>query len=77
GGVTPMSAAWAHNLVRMANQIADNLQYGPGGELEAVERVATHLRRFWNPDMRAQLAACAQQDGVTLKPIVLAALTSL
>jgi hypothetical protein len=39
-------------LVRMANQIAANSDYGPDkDQLAAV--VADHLTRFWTPEMRA------------------------
>ncbi|MBN1237675.1 MAG: formate dehydrogenase subunit delta [Gammaproteobacteria bacterium] len=37
-------------LVRMANQIAANLDYGPNKE-QVVYATADHLRRFWSPSM--------------------------
>jgi formate dehydrogenase subunit delta len=42
-----------HNMVHMANQIALNLSAYP--REEAITRVATHLRRYWEPRMRKQL----------------------
>src|SRR6516165_2982796 len=39
-------------LVRMANQIAANSDYGPDKEKLAAT-VADHLTRFWTPEMRA------------------------
>jgi formate dehydrogenase subunit delta len=38
-------------LVRMANQIAANLDYGPNKD-RVVEETADHLRRFWSPPMK-------------------------
>ena len=38
-------------LVRMANQIAENLDYGPHKE-QVVAATADHLQRFWTPSMR-------------------------
>jgi len=39
-------------LVKMANQIAANSDYGPDKEKIAAT-VADHLKRFWTPAMRA------------------------
>jgi formate dehydrogenase subunit delta len=39
-------------LVRMANQIARN--YGYLAEPEAAKAVASHLKKFWTPDMCAE-----------------------
>lgn len=41
-------------LVRMANQIAANLDYGADQEKTAAA-VADHLRRFWTPLMLDEL----------------------
>lgn len=41
-------------LVKMANQIAANMEYGNDQD-KAVEGVADHMRRFWTPDMRAAI----------------------
>jgi formate dehydrogenase subunit delta len=50
------------NLIKMANQIADNLAF----QDDAVERTADHLRRFWAPSMRQQLLdySAAGGDGL-------------
>ncbi|MCR9072880.1 MAG: formate dehydrogenase subunit delta [Alphaproteobacteria bacterium] len=42
------------DIVRMANQIADFHRSYP--EEEAVAGVAQHIRDFWDPRMRADLA---------------------
>jgi formate dehydrogenase subunit delta len=40
-----------NKLVRMANQIAANLDYGKDRE-KAIAGTVDHLKRFWTPDMR-------------------------
>lgn len=60
-----MSRTQTQSLVHMANQIAVNLQHGPGGEREAAERVANHLRRFWSRGMREKLIEYAASDDCT------------
>ncbi|AVF40775.1 formate dehydrogenase [Pandoraea apista] len=47
-----------NNLVRMANRIADFFESLPDRE-EALGEVATHLHKFWDPRMRAQILALA------------------
>ena len=61
------------NLVKMANQIADNL----GFHDDAVERTADHLRRFWAPSMRQQLLDYSAAGGDGLKPAARAAVQRL
>lgn len=43
-----------NKLVRMANQIAVNFDYGQDRDA-LVASVADHLRRFWSPDMKGQI----------------------
>lgn len=50
-------------LVEMANDIAANQVADPDN---AVEVIARHLQRFWDPRMRAQIIAHAEQGGVGL-----------
>ena len=59
------------NLVRMANRIADFFDAMPDRQ-EATEGVAMHLKRYWTPGMRTQLANAVDSDG--LHPLVVAAL---
>jgi formate dehydrogenase major subunit len=61
------------DLVRMANQIADQFSY-LDPEL-AVDRVATHLRSFWEPHMRAHLRELVEAGGGGLEPVAAAAAT--
>lgn len=44
------------NLIRMANQIADNNGHWPTHE-ECVERISGHIRKFWAPSMIEKLRA--------------------
>jgi formate dehydrogenase subunit delta len=60
-------------LVKMANQIADNFSFHD----DAVERLTDHLQRFWAPSMRKQLIAFHQGGGSGLKPDVIAAIRQL
>lgn len=62
-------------LVRMANQIADYFKAYP--EEEAVPGVAGHIRRFWDPSMRAALGRHVAAGGKDLQPLALAAMQSL
>ena len=50
-------------LVEMANDIAANQVADPDN---AIEVIAQHLQRFWDPRMRAQIIAHAEQGGVGL-----------
>lgn len=61
------------NLIRMANQIADNLVFHD----DAAERTADHLRRFWAPSMRQQLLDYSAAGGDGLKPAARAAVQRL
>ena len=42
------------SLVRMANQIGDFFAAMPDHD-EALEGIATHLKKFWEPRMRREL----------------------
>ncbi|MEQ8502969.1 MAG: formate dehydrogenase subunit delta [Sneathiellaceae bacterium] len=45
------------DLIRMANQIAANFEGYPADEARA--GLLDHLRKFWDPRMRAQFTAMA------------------
>jgi formate dehydrogenase subunit delta len=47
-------------LIKMANQITDFWD-GEAGHEVAVKEVATHLRRYWEPRMRAQIITYYQE----------------
>ncbi|RJL05628.1 formate dehydrogenase [Paracoccus aestuarii] len=57
-------------MVTMANQIATFFDSQPGA---AAERIAAHLRDYWEPRMRAQLLTFLQNGGQGLKPSVVEA----
>ena len=48
-------------LLRMANQIATFFRTQPGED--AAERIAGHLRDFWEPRMRDQLHRYIDEQG--------------
>ena len=68
------------NLIRMANRIGDFFDAMPDRE-EAVEGIANHIQKFWEPRMRHQLLDLlaahpdGRQDDYALCPIVLEAVT--
>jgi formate dehydrogenase subunit delta len=61
----------AEKLVMMANQIA--AFFRAQGMGAAPEGVADHLRKFWDPVMRAELAQLASQADQRLDPVVVKA----
>ena len=63
-------------LVRMANQIAANFDYGPDKEKVAAA-VADHLTRFWTPAMRALVIEGHRKNLIDLSPIAARAVEKL
>jgi len=60
----------AEHLVNMANRIAAFFSAMPE-HAEAVDGVATHIRKFWEPRMRQQLLQLAGgAQGEQLHPLV-------
>jgi formate dehydrogenase subunit delta len=60
-------------LIKMANQITDFWESEAGHDV-AVKEVATHLRRYWEPRMRAQMITYYQErQGSGLNDIAKAA----
>ncbi len=62
-------------LVRMANQIARQMAADPN--LDPVAATATHLAKFWEHDMRTDLAAAIDGGTVTLDDVVVQAMRRL
>jgi formate dehydrogenase subunit delta len=58
-------------LVRMANQIADFFRSQP--EADALKGASNHIRQFWDPRMRAKMAAHLKAGGAGLSPLARAA----
>ena len=63
-------------LVRMANQIAANLDYGPD-KSKSVAGVVDHLRRFWSPLMLDEITQYMATGDAELSDIAEQALTEL
>jgi formate dehydrogenase subunit delta len=62
-------------LVRMANQIAEF--FAPYSGEQAVSGVQNHIKKFWSPVMRRDLAAHIEHGGEGLKPAVIEAFNRL
>jgi formate dehydrogenase subunit delta len=58
----------AEKLVRMANQIAANFDYGPD-KSKAVAGVVDHIRRFWSPMMREEIIGYGDDGAIKLTEI--------
>ena len=64
-------------LIRMANQIGAFFEAMPDRE-QAVQGIASHLRRTWDPRMRTQLmATLGGTEEANLKPLVRDAVKAL
>jgi formate dehydrogenase subunit delta len=59
------------DIKRMANQIAVAFQSYP--EEQAIRETANHIKSFWDPRMRKQLAELIAKDAGALNPVALAA----
>jgi formate dehydrogenase subunit delta len=62
-------------LVMMANQIGKF--YAPQKQIEPVAAITTHIRKFWDPHMRAAIVAHLQAGGADLDPMVREAIQRL
>lgn len=71
-----MSAIAADKLVKMANQIAVNFDYGED-KSKAVAGVVDHLTRFWNSAMRAEIVAQYHRDPTVLNAVARLAVEKL
>jgi formate dehydrogenase subunit delta len=64
-------------LIKMANEIGDFFG-GTAEPEEAARAVASHLKRFWAPRMRAQMIAyCEQRKGAGLSDLARSAVALL
>jgi formate dehydrogenase subunit delta len=71
-----MSSEELEHLIKMLNQITDNLASAEDEATRAKE-VAAHVKKFWAPSMIKIITEYAEADGKELQPTALAALTSL
>jgi len=58
----------ADKLTMMANQIG--LFFKSQGETAAPAAIADHLKKFWDPGMRADIVAHLDKGGAGLDPLV-------
>lgn len=65
-----------HNLIKMANAIGSFFQSEPDRVL-AIQGVEQHIRNFWEPRMRQQIAAYLKDGGTDLMDIVAEAVKKL
>lgn len=66
----------SNKLVRMANQIAENFDYGADPS-KAVAGVLDHLLRFWTLDMKRSVVEQQRQGDSGLNEIAAAAVEAL
>jgi formate dehydrogenase subunit delta len=72
---SPDKADTPDKLIYMANQIGRF--FGSQGEATASEKIAEHLRKFWDPRMRKSIVAHLDAGGAGLNPNVRAAIETL
>ena len=65
----------AEKLAMMANQIA--AFFKAQGEAAAPAEIANHLKRYWDPGMRADIVAHLDKGGAGLDPLVRSAVELL
>jgi formate dehydrogenase subunit delta len=65
----------SEDMVRMANQIA--AFFAPYPKDEALAGVTAHIRDFWEPRMKRQLAEHIAAGGQGLEPLVIEAAAAL
>lgn len=63
-------------LVKMANDIGNYFDAEPDRE-SAIEGIAEHIRKFWDPRMRAQIAAHLDNGGAGMNDSVKSAVSRL
>jgi formate dehydrogenase subunit delta len=61
--------------VRLANEIA--IQFHHQDAADAAAAIANHIRRFWDPRMKADLLKHVETDAGALDPLVIAAAKQL
>lgn len=71
-----MSATELNHLIKMINQISNNIAPGEDDNV-AAPKVADHIKRFWAPHMKQQVIEYAQNDGAELQPTAMAAISLL
>jgi formate dehydrogenase subunit delta len=65
----------SRDMIRMLNQIGEFFKSYT--EKEAVEGIAEHINKFWDPRMRKDLFAYIDKGGKDLAPLVMTALPAI
>lgn len=63
-----MSSTELDNLIKMANQIADNIAIGDNQSVMAT-KAAEHIRSFWARPMKDKIIEYATRDGEQLNSV--------
>jgi len=63
-----MSSAELNNLIKMVNQITDNIAIGDN-EAVIARKVADHIRSFWARQMKEKIIDYAACDGKQLNAV--------
>jgi formate dehydrogenase subunit delta len=71
-----MSSAELDQLIKMINQIADNIAIGDS-EIITAPKVADHIMRFWARPMKEKIIAYATNDGEQLNAVAKIAVAQL
>lgn len=64
------------HLIKMINQIADNIAIGENDDV-AAPKVADHVKRFWARPMKEKIIQYAESDGESLQPAARVAISLL
>ena len=65
-------------LIKMANEIGEFFTGATGDKAEAAQAAAAHIRRYWEPRMRAQIIRYYEErSGAGLSDIALGAIKTL
>ena len=64
------------HLIKMINQIADNVAMGESDEV-AADKLVAHIKRFWAPSMIGKIIEYLESDGEKLQPVTKKALANL
>jgi len=71
-----MDSNGSNKLIRMANQIAENFDYGSNRD-EAVAGVLDHVQRFWTQEMKRAIVDSQQRGDLILNEIAAEAVKAL
>ncbi|SFC69130.1 formate dehydrogenase subunit delta [Pseudoalteromonas denitrificans] len=71
-----MTSAKIDNLIKMANQISDNICHQSDDE-ETAKKVLNHIQLFWAKSMKLDIIAYYQTDGSELTNVAKLAIKQL